>query len=148
MRCGITAAAATLALSVAVQAAAGDEAHLLGKYVKKIGGDTIQVSLHPVIAKDRRNQVQVFFTYDGPGGENIDFDGIGRMQGNKVTLYYHTYRLNVTLNNGGTADLALEQSCGNHRLYPGYGYYAQHCDPEVANLAPHAKGLRKESPGR
>lgn len=145
MASGIKAVTVTLAMIVAAQAAAGDKARLSGKYSKKIDRDVVKVSIHPIGADDGRDRrVQVFFTYEGPEGEKIDFDGVGRIKGNQVTLYNRAYRLIATITNG-TADLALEQSCGNHRLYQGYGYYTEHCDPEAAKLAPLAKGLRKES---
>lgn len=141
----IKAAIVTLALMVAVEAAAGDKARLCGKYTKKVGRDVINVSIQPIGADDGLDRrVQLFFTYEDPEEEKIDFDGVGRLQGNRVTLYNRTYRLVATITDG-IADLALDQSCGNHRLYPGYGYYTEHCDPEVAKLATISKGLRKEA---
>lgn len=97
-----------------------------GSYEKKVDGHRVSLSVQPSAAGEKSGKAVVIFNLLENDGNDLEIDGVGTVKGRTVVLYSRRYRLTVTVNEG-KADFLVEESCGDHRFYEGYGYYSDSC---------------------
>ncbi|MBN1474551.1 MAG: hypothetical protein JW914_08050 [Syntrophaceae bacterium] len=129
-------------LSLSASAIAAD--NIWGSYKKKQDGHSISMYIEPTGGDEKSGRVNVIFDYVENTGKDLEIDGVGTRKGNIITLYSRTYKL-MAIVRDGVADLKIEESCGNHRFYEGYGYYSETCSlGGYSALAAMSKGLAKK----
>jgi hypothetical protein len=129
-------------LAMSASAIAADS--IWGSYKKKQNGHSISMYIEPTGGDEKSGRVNVLFDYVENTGNDLEIDGVGTRKGNVITLYSRTYKLTATVRDGA-ADLKIEESCGNHRFYEGYGYYSETCSLGDFRVLPAmSKGLIKK----
>jgi len=130
---------ATLALALSSSAAE----KIWGHYENTISGDRVSISIRPSGGDENSRKAVIIFELLENDGKDLEIDGAGTVKGQTATLYDNHYRLTVTVR-GSKADFLLEESCGGHRFYEGYGYYRETCYlGSFRSLAKLTKGLKK-----
>jgi hypothetical protein len=115
-----------------------------GSYQNKIDGHRVSLSVQPTAAGEKSGKAIVIFDLVENTGKDLEIDGAGTVKGQTVVLYSRRYRLTVTVNKG-KADYLVEESCGNHRFYEGYGYYSDTCYLDnFDTVAKLSKGLTRK----
>lgn len=115
-----------------------------GSYENKIDGDKVSLSVFPVGADEKSGKASIIFDLIEKTGRDLEISGVGIVKGQSVTLYSRQYRLTVTVSEG-KADFLVEESCGDHRFYEGYGHYSEKCElNKFKTLAKLSKGLTKK----
>lgn len=114
-----------------------------GAYENRIGGDRVSISIRPSGGDENSRKAVIIFNLVENDGNDLEIDGVGTVKGKTATLYYHHYRLTVTVL-GNKADFQVEESCGGRRFYEGYGYYNETCHlGTYKSLAKLSRGLKK-----
>ena len=129
-------------LAVELQSFAAEK--IWGSYENKIEGDKVTLSVFPVGADEKSGKASIIFNLVEKTGRDLEISGVGIVKGQSVTLYSRRYRLTVTVREGKT-DFWVEESCGDHRFYEGYGHYSDTCElNNFKSLAKLSKGLTKK----
>lgn len=114
-----------------------------GSYENKIDGDKVSVLIRPIGIDLNGPRASIIFNLTEETGEDLEISGVGIIKGQTATLYSYRYRLTVTVSDA-KADFLVEESCGDHRLYEGYGHYSKTCHlGSVKSLSKLSKGLTR-----
>lgn len=115
-----------------------------GSYENKINGDRVSISIRSSGGDENSRKAVIIFHLLEKDGNDLEIDGAGTVKGQTAVLYSYHYRLTVTVR-GDKADFLVEESCGGHRFYEGYGYYNETCHlGTYKSLAKLSKGLKKQ----
>ena len=141
MRIQFFLAVLTVFLSVPVPSSAVEK--IWGSYENKIDGDRVSLSIQPSGGDENSRRAVIIFHLLEKDGKDLEIDGAGTVKGQTAILYSYHHRLTVTIR-GNRADFLVEESCGGHRFYDGYGYYNETCRLDsFKSLAKLSKGLKK-----
>jgi hypothetical protein len=114
-----------------------------GSYENEIDGDRVSLSIRPSGGDENSRRAVIIFHLLEKDGNDLEIDAAGTVKGQTAILYSYHYRLTVTIR-GDKADFLVEESCGGHRFYDGYGYYNETCRlGSYKSLAKLSKGLKK-----
>jgi len=131
----------TIFLTSSVPSSAAEK--IWGSYENRVNGDRVSISIRPSGGDENSRKAVIIFHLLENDGNDLEIDGVGTVKGQAATLYDNNYRLTVTVR-GNKADFLIEESCGGHRFYDGYGYYRENCYlGSYKSLAKLSKGLKK-----
>lgn len=103
-----------------------NDKEIWGSYKKEVDGSRISLSVRPVESANGPGKAVVNLGLTQEDGSTLDISGEGIVRGQTVVAYSRKFRVTVT-GLGTEADFLLEESCGDHRFYEGYGHYDKDC---------------------